>query len=133
MTTPTVSLVTVTYNNAAELEHFWQGWPADACQWIVVDNASDDGSAQVAQGLTTLSGQLTASSGTLATSTSQLRALLASQLPPGSTALTAFDAYTFQVKSGPKVEKVRVEGRKTAYTYSFDRAAGPVPGRLAGV
>lgn len=51
MTTPTVSLVTVTYNNAAELEHFWQGWPADACQWIVVDNASDDGSAQVAQEL----------------------------------------------------------------------------------
>lgn len=43
---------------------------------------------------------------------------------------TAFDVYEFPVKSGPKVEKDRVEGRKTAYTYSFDRAAGPVPSGL---
>lgn len=43
---------------------------------------------------------------------------------------SAFDAYDFQVKTGAKVEKVRVEGRKTVYTYSFDRAAGPVPSGL---
>jgi outer membrane protein OmpA-like peptidoglycan-associated protein len=41
-----------------------------------------------------------------------------------------FDAYAFPVKTGAKVEKVRVEGRKTVYTYSFDRAAGPVPSGL---
>lgn len=43
---------------------------------------------------------------------------------------TAFDAYEFQVKTGAKVEKVRVEGRKTVYAYSFDRSAGPVPSGL---
>ncbi|HRY44223.1 MAG TPA: OmpA family protein [Thermoanaerobaculia bacterium] len=43
---------------------------------------------------------------------------------------SAFDAYDFPVKNGAKVEKVRVEGRKTVYTYSFDRAAGPVPSGL---
>ena len=43
---------------------------------------------------------------------------------------SAFDAYDFPVKNGAKVEKVRVEGRKTVYTYSFDRAAGPVPSPL---
>ena len=41
-----------------------------------------------------------------------------------------FDAYAFPVKTGAKVEKVRAEGRKTVYTYSFDRAAGPVPSGL---
>ena len=43
---------------------------------------------------------------------------------------SAFDVYEFPVKSGTKVEKVRVEGRKAVYTYSFDRAAGPVPSGL---
>lgn len=49
MTVPSVSLVTVSHNNAAELEHFWREWPADAAEWVVVDNASTDGSATVAR------------------------------------------------------------------------------------
>jgi N-acetylglucosaminyl-diphospho-decaprenol L-rhamnosyltransferase len=51
MTVPTVSLVTVTYNNAAELEHFWKKWPTGAAEWLVVDNASSDGSSDLARRL----------------------------------------------------------------------------------
>ena len=51
MTVPLVSLVTVTHNSAAELEHFWGSGPVDAAEWIVVDNASTDGSAHVARSL----------------------------------------------------------------------------------
>mgnify|MGYP001274375737 CR=1 FL=1 len=43
---------------------------------------------------------------------------------------SAFDVYELPVKTGTKVEKVKVEGRKTVYTYSFDRAAGPLPSGL---
>lgn len=46
-----VSLVTVTYNSATALERFWKNWPDDICEWIVVDNASADGSAEVARSL----------------------------------------------------------------------------------
>jgi N-acetylglucosaminyl-diphospho-decaprenol L-rhamnosyltransferase len=46
-----VSLVTVTYNSAAALEFFWRDWPDDVCEWIVVDNASTDRSADVARSL----------------------------------------------------------------------------------
>lgn len=46
-----VSLVTVTYNSAATLNHFWREWPSDVCEWIVVDNASTDGSSDVARAL----------------------------------------------------------------------------------
>ena len=37
-----VSLVTVTFNSASTLAHFWADWPRDACEWIVVDNCSGD-------------------------------------------------------------------------------------------
>jgi N-acetylglucosaminyl-diphospho-decaprenol L-rhamnosyltransferase len=46
-----VSLVTVTYNSAPTLAHFWRDWPAEAAEWIVVDNASSDDSAEVAESL----------------------------------------------------------------------------------
>jgi N-acetylglucosaminyl-diphospho-decaprenol L-rhamnosyltransferase len=51
MTIPMVSLVTVAHNSASELQHFWRDWPSDAAEWIVVDNASTDGSAEVARAL----------------------------------------------------------------------------------
>jgi N-acetylglucosaminyl-diphospho-decaprenol L-rhamnosyltransferase len=46
------SLITVTYNSARVLERFWAGhfFPADV-EWIVVDNASSDGSAETARRL----------------------------------------------------------------------------------
>lgn len=46
-----ISLVTVTYNSAETLERFWGDWPSDVCEWIVVDNASTDGSVNVARSL----------------------------------------------------------------------------------
>ncbi len=48
----------------------------------------------------------------------------------GAVKESAFDVYEFPVKTGAKFEKVRVEGHKTVYTYSFDRAAGPPPSGL---
>jgi N-acetylglucosaminyl-diphospho-decaprenol L-rhamnosyltransferase len=44
------SLVTVSYNSAHTLSRFWVNWDG-ACEWIVVDNASTDGSADVARSL----------------------------------------------------------------------------------
>lgn len=51
MTPPTVALITVTYNSARELEEHWKDAAALGVPWIVVDNASDDGSADIAAGL----------------------------------------------------------------------------------
>ncbi|QGQ20261.1 glycosyltransferase [Cellulomonas sp. JZ18] len=45
------TLVTVTYNNAAELRQFWSDVDLAGARWIVVDNASADGSADVARAL----------------------------------------------------------------------------------
>lgn len=44
------SLITVTYNSAADLARFWSSFvPGSDVEWIVVDNASDDGSADLAE------------------------------------------------------------------------------------
>lgn len=48
---PTVSLVTVTYNSADLLAQFWSQLLPEEVEWIVVDNASRDGSAVVAREL----------------------------------------------------------------------------------
>lgn len=45
---PTWAVVTVTFNNAAELNRYWQDCDFGGAQWIVVDNASVDGSADIA-------------------------------------------------------------------------------------
>ncbi|KQW06673.1 hypothetical protein ASC66_09470 [Leifsonia sp. Root4] len=47
------SLITVTYNSSATLIEFWgsAGRPPAGVEWIVVDNASSDGSADVARSL----------------------------------------------------------------------------------
>lgn len=45
------TLITVTYNSSEALRRFWNGdLPADV-EWVVVDNASQDGSAEVARSL----------------------------------------------------------------------------------
>lgn len=46
-----VTLVTVTYNSAQALSFFWRDWPRESCEWIVVDNRSDDDSAALAASL----------------------------------------------------------------------------------
>lgn len=46
-----VSLVTVTFNSASTLREFWADWPKGECEWIVVDNCSEDDSAAVAESL----------------------------------------------------------------------------------
>lgn len=46
-----VALITVTYNSAQTLTEFWRDRPFGSYPWIVVDNASRDGSARVAQDL----------------------------------------------------------------------------------
>jgi N-acetylglucosaminyl-diphospho-decaprenol L-rhamnosyltransferase len=50
--TPSISLITVTYNSSQQLRRFWQGlnFPSEI-EWIVVDNNSTDGSADLAQSL----------------------------------------------------------------------------------
>lgn len=49
---PWCSLVTVTYNSARVLEHFWAAYAEfEAIEWIVVDNASTDDTADVARAL----------------------------------------------------------------------------------
>lgn len=49
--TSDLTLITVTYNSAATLTRFWSQWRPENARWIVVDNASTDGSADVAAGL----------------------------------------------------------------------------------
>ena len=51
MSKPLVSLVTVTFNSAHTLTRFWAEWPRDVCEWIVVDNCSEDDSVAVAEEL----------------------------------------------------------------------------------
>ncbi|GAB3163887.1 hypothetical protein GCM10027059_18980 [Myceligenerans halotolerans] len=46
-----VALITVTYNSARTLTEFWRERPFGRYPWIVVDNASSDGSAHVAREL----------------------------------------------------------------------------------
>lgn len=46
-----VALITVTYNSASTLTEFWRDHPAGPYPWIVVDNASRDGSARTARDL----------------------------------------------------------------------------------
>ena len=46
-----VTLVTVTYNSATDLEQFWERPPHPGVEWIVVDNASSDDSASIARRL----------------------------------------------------------------------------------
>lgn len=49
---PWCSIVTVTYNSAPTIEHFWSDHAlADGVEWIVVDNASTDDTVSVAQRL----------------------------------------------------------------------------------
>lgn len=45
------TFITVTYNNAQTLEDFWVGDIPAWAEWIVVDNSSSDGTAQVAERL----------------------------------------------------------------------------------
>lgn len=46
------SVVTVTYNSAEKLKEAWASFsPSDYAEWIVVDNCSHDGSADVAEAL----------------------------------------------------------------------------------
>lgn len=46
-----VSIVTVTFNSRNDLLRSWSGFDPTLAEWIVVDNRSDDGSAEVAAGL----------------------------------------------------------------------------------
>jgi len=48
---PWCTLITVTYNSAATLAEFWQRPLPDGVEWIVVDNASTDDTADVADRL----------------------------------------------------------------------------------
>jgi len=49
---PWCTLITVTYNSGAALTGFWtHGKIPDGIEWIVVDNSSQDGSAQLARDL----------------------------------------------------------------------------------
>lgn len=48
MTPPTVALITVTYNSARDLEEHWEDAAGLGVPWIVVDNASRDGSGDIA-------------------------------------------------------------------------------------
>lgn len=46
------ALITVTFNSAATLEHFWAAWqPSQDWEWIVVDNASTDTTVETARRL----------------------------------------------------------------------------------
>ena len=53
MREPWCSLITVTYNSRAALEEFWSGAHdmPEGVEWIVVDNGSTDGSADLARSL----------------------------------------------------------------------------------
>lgn len=48
---PEASLITVTYNSRSALQEFWSGYDRSWGEWIVVDNASTDGSAELARTL----------------------------------------------------------------------------------
>lgn len=45
------TLITVTYNNAQELRDWWDGVDRDGARWVVVDNNSSDGTADLAERL----------------------------------------------------------------------------------
>jgi GT2 family glycosyltransferase len=45
------TVITVTFNSAAQLRHCWSSWPVGAARWIVVDNCSSDDSTSVAASL----------------------------------------------------------------------------------
>lgn len=45
------TIITVTHNSAAVLETYWSNAELDGAEWIVVDNASSDSSASVAEKL----------------------------------------------------------------------------------
>ena len=45
------TLITVTYNSVQALETFWCDGPPPGARWVVVDNASTDGSVEVARRL----------------------------------------------------------------------------------
>ena len=45
------TLITVTYNSSQELKDYWSGDRPDDVEWIVVDNASTDGTESVAREL----------------------------------------------------------------------------------
>ena len=47
----TWSFITVTYNSARTLRHFWKGDRPGDVEWIVVDNASTDDSVETAESL----------------------------------------------------------------------------------
>jgi N-acetylglucosaminyl-diphospho-decaprenol L-rhamnosyltransferase len=49
--TPTYSLITVTYNSARALQRYGRAIADNQIEWIVVDNASSDGSAEIARSL----------------------------------------------------------------------------------
>ncbi|MBU2695782.1 glycosyltransferase family 2 protein [Pimelobacter sp. 30-1] len=48
---PRVAVVTVTFHSRADLDRHWRGAAALDAAWIVVDNASTDGSAELAEEL----------------------------------------------------------------------------------
>jgi hypothetical protein len=48
---PTWSFVTTTYNSSAALTEYWTSPPPSPHEWIVVDNASSDGSAELGEHL----------------------------------------------------------------------------------
>lgn len=45
------TLITVTYNNALELKEWWEGVDLGRATWFVVDNASCDGTPELAEGM----------------------------------------------------------------------------------
>lgn len=47
----TWSFITVTYNSAPTMRHFWEDGVPDGVEWIVVDNASTDDSVATAESL----------------------------------------------------------------------------------
>jgi len=51
LTSPTLTIVTVTFNSADQLKKFWTNAPTEFFNWIVIDNNSQDDSAKIAEHL----------------------------------------------------------------------------------